>query len=157
MPVLSPLKRKFDDSPLKPWPLGLDDIDASQHLPSQPVLLKVAEFFCVSFHHWVPCIHKQRLQTRLQQGVHDAAFDLVLHAIVAVTMRHMSEEALFLDRDQIQEQIRYSRFIVETMAVRTCTKESLQALILVVFDHVSQIPCVVILLLAHPELIRPQP
>jgi hypothetical protein len=128
---------------MKPWPLGPDDIDVSQRLPSQPVLLKVAEFFCVSFHHWVPCIHKQRLQTRLRQGVHDAPFDLVLHAIVAATMRHVPQEALFLDQDQIEEQIRYSRYIVETMAVRTCTKESLQALILVVFDHVSQTPSTV--------------
>ncbi|KAH7396780.1 fungal-specific transcription factor domain-containing protein [Phaeosphaeria sp. MPI-PUGE-AT-0046c] len=136
-PVLSPLKRKFDQTHIETWPLGLDDVDVSQHLPNQTILLRIAEFFCISFHHWIPCIHKQRLQTRVQQGVHDAGFDLVLHAIVCVSLRHMSQEVLFLDHDQIKEQIRRSRLIVETMSIRSCTKESLQALILVVFDHLN--------------------
>jgi hypothetical protein len=121
------------------WRLASDDIDLSHHLPDQPLLEKIAEFFCISFHHWIPYIHKQRLQKRVREGLRDARFDLFLHALVAVTLRHMSPDRIFLDKDQIQQQVATSRSIVEVQAIQHVSVESLQALILVVFDHVSVI------------------
>jgi hypothetical protein len=59
---------------------------------------------------------------------------LVLHALVAVALRHMDPDVLFLDSDQIHQQIKVSRMIVETHALRNVTIESLQALIFLVFD-----------------------
>ncbi|KAF1911362.1 fungal-specific transcription factor domain-containing protein [Ampelomyces quisqualis] len=133
----NPLKRKFEPSRPEVWPLELDDIDVSLHLPDQGVLIQVVDFFCVSFHHWMPHLHKQRLQTRVRQGTRDAAFDLIIHAVVAIGLRHLSPTVLFLDSDQIQKQIKISRVIVETMSMREVSTESLQALTLIVFEHLS--------------------
>jgi hypothetical protein len=46
----------------------------------------------------------------------------------------MDPNVLFLDEDQINQQTRISRMIVETHALRNITIESLQALIFLVFD-----------------------
>jgi hypothetical protein len=135
--VSNPLKRKFDEANAENWLLEDENIDIGLYLPDQSVLAKIVDFFCVSFHHWIPYIHKQRLQTRVRQGVHSPEFDLVLHALVAVGMRHLSPSILCLDHTQIQQQIRTSRSIVENLAIQTVSVESLQALILIVFDHVS--------------------
>lgn len=134
--VSNPLKRKFDQPLADDWLFSLDELDVAQHLPPQPLLAKIADFFCISFHHWIPYIHKQRLQTRVREGVRYAGFDLVLHALVAVVLRHMDPVDIFLDQDQIRRQVKVSRMIVETYAIRDVSVESLQALIFVVFDHV---------------------
>jgi hypothetical protein len=133
----NPLKRKFSGAYSESWLLPSDDFDLSQHLPDQPILAKIAEFFCVSFHHWRPYLHKQRLQTRVREGPRDAGFELFLHALVAVALRHMSPNTVLLDKDQVRKQIAISQSIVEVQSIRHVSVESLQALILVVFDHVS--------------------
>jgi hypothetical protein len=133
----NPLKRKFNGAYSESWLLTSDDFDLSQHLPDQPLLAKIAEFFCISFHHWIPYIHKQRLQTRVREGPRDAGFGLFLHALVAVALRHMSPNTVLLDKDQVQQQIVTSQSIVEVQSIRHVSVESLQALILIVFDHVS--------------------
>lgn len=145
----NPLKRKFEPSRAEVLLLELDDIDVSQHLPDQAILVQVVDFFCVSFHHWMPHLHKQRLQTRVRQGTRDAAFDLIIHALVAIGLRHLSPTVLFMDSDQIQKQIKISRMIVETMSMREVSTESLQALILIVFEHVSYHPLCVVQALKH--------
>jgi len=49
----------------------------------------------------------------------------------------MDPNVLFLDRDQVKRQVKISRSVVEARAIQAVSVESLQALILVVFDHVS--------------------
>ncbi|KAI4645944.1 hypothetical protein J4E93_005523 [Alternaria ventricosa] len=132
--VSNPLKRRFEMPIAESWLFPFEDVDIAQHLPSQPLLEKVADFFCISFHHWIPYIHKARLQTRVRQGCQDPGHVLVLHALVAVALRHMDPDVLYLDNDQILQQTRVSRMIVETHAMRNVTIESLQALIFLVFD-----------------------
>ena len=128
------MKRKNTAPLLDNWLFPSGDIDIAQHLPSQPLLEKLVDFFCISFHHWIPYIHKKRIQTRVRQGSQDPGLVLVLHALVAVGLRHMDPSVLFLDQDQILQQIQVSRMIVETHAMRNVTIESLQALIFLVFD-----------------------
>lgn len=140
--ISNPLKRKVDQPLADDWLFSLDELDIAQHLPSQPLLAKIADFFCISFHHWIPYIHKQRLQTRVREGVRYAGFDLVLHALVAVVLRHMNPADVFLDEDQIRRQVKVSRMIVEAYAIKDVSVESLQALVFVVFDHV-RLPFVV--------------
>ncbi|KAF2130619.1 hypothetical protein P153DRAFT_338612 [Dothidotthia symphoricarpi CBS 119687] len=136
------LKRKFDHSLMDSWLYETDDIDTAQHLPPHSLLLKVVDFYCGSFHHWIPYIHKQRLQTRVREGFHHPGLTLFLHALVTVSLRHMDPGALFLDDDQIRQQTRLSRLIVETQAMKSVSVESLQALIFLVFDHLND---------GHPE------
>jgi hypothetical protein len=136
--VLNPLKRKLSHAYTENWPLDFENVNTSQYLPPGPLLYKIVDFFCISFHHWIPFVNKQRLQARVREGVRDAGFDLFLHALVAVTMRHLNPDIIFLDRDQIAQHIQMSRFIVETKAVQDVSVDSLRALILIVFDHVSR-------------------
>ncbi|KAJ6198930.1 hypothetical protein J3E72DRAFT_415404, partial [Bipolaris maydis] len=130
----NPLKRRRHTPVPESWLFPFADVDIAQHLPSQPLLEKLVDFFCISFHHWIPYIHKARLQKRVRQGSQDPGHVLVLHALVAVALRHMEPSVLFLDSDQIHQQINISRMIVETHAMRNVTIESLQALIFLVFD-----------------------
>lgn len=117
---------------------ALDGTDIAEHLPSQPLLLKVVKFFMTSFHHWIPYIHKKRLQTRVSSdGIRSEGMDLVLHALIAVSLRHMDPNEIFMDEDQIRQQTKVSRTIVETYSIRAVSIESLQALIFLVFDFVG--------------------
>ena len=134
----NPLKRRLELPAAESWPWAMDDIDIAQHLPSQPLLENVVDFFCVSFHHWVPYLHKQRLKARVREGPRSPGLHLVFHALVAVSLRHMDPSMLFLDEDQVYQQAKLSRIIVETCAIRNVSVENLQALILLVFDHVRQ-------------------
>lgn len=137
-PSNNPLKRKVDQPLSEGLLYSLEGIDIAQHLPPQPLLEKVVDFFCISFHHWIPYIHKQRLKKRVREGPR-AGLDLVLHALVAVSLRHMNPDVLFLDNDQIVQQTSISRLIVETYSIRNVSVESLQALIFIVFDFVSRV------------------
>lgn len=137
----NPLKRKHDEPEAERWFFATEELDLAQHLPSQGVLLKVVDYFTTSFHHWIPYLHKKRLQDKVSEGVCSNGLLLVLHALVAVALRHMDPKVLFMDYDQIQRQSSVSRIIVETHAIRSVSIESLQALIFIVFDYVS-IHCV---------------
>lgn len=133
----NPLKRKYDEPEPERWLFATEELDLAQYLPSQAVLLKVVDFFTTSFHHWIPYLHKQRLHDKVSKGICSNGLMLVLHALVAVALRHMDTNALFMDADQIQRQSSVSRTIVETHAMRSVSIESLQALIFIVFDYVS--------------------
>jgi hypothetical protein len=136
--AVNPLKRKLEQPAVEIWLSALEGTDIAEHLPPQPLLLKVVKFFTTSFHHWIPYIHKQRLQMRVSSdGVRSDGLDLVLHALVAVCLRHMDPNETFLDGDQIRRQTKVSRTIVETYSIRIVSIESLQALIFIVFDYVS--------------------
>ncbi|KAH9864319.1 hypothetical protein J1614_010253 [Plenodomus biglobosus] len=133
----NPLKRRFEQHSTQSWLYIQEDVDIAQSLPPQPLLEKVADFFCISFHHWIPFLNKRRLQTRVREGVRDTGTQLVLHALVAVCLRHMERNALFLDEDEICQQTKLSRVIVETYALRNVSVESLQALICLVFNFLN--------------------
>lgn len=135
--VTNPLKRKHSEPELERWFFATEELDLAQQLPSQAVLLKIVDFFTISFHHWIPYLHKQRLRDKVSEGVCSNGLLLVLHALVAVALRHMDSDALFMDSDQIRKQSSISHTIVETHAIRSVSIESLQALIFIVFDYVS--------------------
>lgn len=131
------LKRKHEEPEAERWFFATEELDLAQHLPPQGVLLKVVDYFTTSFHHWIPYLHKKRLHDKVNEGVCSNGLLLVLHALVAVALRHMEPSILFMDHDQIQRQSNVSRIIVETHAIRSVSIESLQALIFIVFDYVS--------------------
>lgn len=135
------LKRKHEEPEAERRFFATEEPDLAQHLPPQGVLLKVVDYFTTSFHHWIPYLHKKRLYNKVSEGVCSNGLLLVLHALVAVALRHMDTNILFMDHEQIQRQSDVSRIIVETHAIRSVSIESLQALIFIVFDYVS-IPCV---------------
>lgn len=133
----NPLKRKHSESTAEPLLFATEELDLAQHLPSQAILLQVVDFFITSFHHWIPYLHKQRLHNKVSEGICSNGLLLVLHALVAVALRHMDPTLLSMDNDQIQRQSNISRSIVETHAMRSVSVESLQALIFIVFDYLN--------------------
>lgn len=135
--VPNPRKRKPEEHISATALLELGSIELADHLPSQPLLVKVAEFFCTSFHHWIPYLHKQRLCDAVIGTRAESRSDLVLHGLVAVTLRHMDRQIICMDEDEVLRQTKISRFVVETLAMKSMSIESLQALILIVFDYVS--------------------
>jgi hypothetical protein len=138
----NPRKRKLEEPIFATALLELEDVEIADHLPSQPLLVKVAEYFCTSFHHWIPYMHKQRLCDTVIGTRAESRSDLVLHALVAVTLRHMDRQVICMDEDDILRQTKVSRFVVETLALKNMSIESLQALILIVFDYVRNFfPC----------------
>jgi hypothetical protein len=68
----------------------------------------------------------------------DPQLSLVLHALVAATLRHLSRDASLMGKEQVLHQTQVSRFIAETFALKNVSLESLRALIIIVFDYVSQ-------------------
>lgn len=135
--VTNTLKRKYIEPAVDNGLLVIEDINLAQHLPPQSLLLKVVDFFTTSFHHWIPYLHKKRLQTKVSEGIYSNGLLLVLHALVAVSLRHMDPNIILLDSDQIHRQCSVSHIIVETHAIRSVSIESLQALIFIVFEYVS--------------------
>jgi hypothetical protein len=135
--IPNPRKRKLEEPPFATALLELEDVEIADHLPSQPLLVKVAEYFCISFHHWIPYLHKQRLCDTVIGTRAEARSDLVLHALVAVTLRHMDRQVICMDEDDILRQTKVSHFLVETLALKNMSIESLQALILIIFEYVS--------------------
>ncbi|KAF2269998.1 hypothetical protein CC78DRAFT_550367 [Lojkania enalia] len=107
-------KRKIDHKSLVNSVLELNAIDIANYLPSQPLLQKLVDYFCISFHHWIPYLHKQRLQTSASAGSRSAGLNFVFHSLVAATLRHINREDLFLDEDEVLQQTRISRFILNS-------------------------------------------
>lgn len=134
----NPLKRKYAEPETERWLSATEELNFAQHLPSQAVLLKIVDFFTTSFHHWIPYLHKQRLYKKVSEGTCSNGLLLVLHALVAVALRHMDSSSLFMDTDEVLRHSSISRTIVETHAIRSVSIESLQALIFIVFDYVSR-------------------
>lgn len=133
-------KRKLDQPTLATTLFTLEDISPADNLPSQPLLAKLADYFCISFHHWIPYLHKQRLRDSVSKPAKRPRSDLVLHAVVFATLRHMNPRDIYMDEDEILQQIRVSRFIVERCAMQTVSLESLRALIILIFEHVGVDP-----------------
>ncbi|KAJ4359448.1 uncharacterized protein N0V89_000001 [Didymosphaeria variabile] len=51
--VLNPRKRKLEEPLFATALLDFENVEIADHLPSQPSLVKIAEYFCTSFHHWI--------------------------------------------------------------------------------------------------------
>ncbi|KAF2007162.1 hypothetical protein P154DRAFT_592344 [Amniculicola lignicola CBS 123094] len=130
-------KRKRLQPNLPSLTFDLDTINFAEHLPPLPLLLKLVNYFCVSFHHWIPYLHKQRLRNSVCSNPRPKDLDLVLHALTAATLRRIDRNTVFLDEDQVDHQVRTSRFIVETFAVKDVSLQSLRALIIIVFDYLN--------------------
>ncbi|KAF2449125.1 hypothetical protein P171DRAFT_404127 [Karstenula rhodostoma CBS 690.94] len=133
----NPRKRKLEEPVFATALLELEGIEIADHLPSKPLLVKTAEYFCISFHHWIPYLHKQRLCDTAMGTRDEFRSDLVLHGLVAVSLRHMDRQVICMDEDEVLRQTKVSRFIVETLAMKSMSIESLQALILIIFDYLS--------------------
>ena len=108
-------------------------------LPDSKIVGKAVNFFCQSFHHWIPFLHKARLQEICVGRYIPHPLSTVLHAILAVSLRHIASSDVGLTDAGLQQQATASRAIAQDAALNDVSLESAQILMIMVFDHVSRL------------------
>lgn len=131
------LKRKADQLCLESSTHFSHNEDMTQRLPSHDILIELVDQFCLSFHHWIPYLHKARSRNEVRKPTISPKFVIVLHAIVATGLRRLSSRKTLLSDDEVDRQIEVSKMLVMKQAMSEVSVESLQALIFLVFDDVS--------------------
>lgn len=106
-------------------------------LPSTEVLLAVVQYFCSSFHHWFPFLHKARWTRQVEEGSMDSGDLLVLHAATAVALQRVKMEGAFSTRENAQNKAKASRALVIKHAMFEMSLKSLMALVILIFNDVS--------------------
>jgi hypothetical protein len=107
-------------------------------LPPPPLLDAIVDVYFEKIHPWVPLLHEGRFRTRLEDHNERSKSGVVLHALVAITMKHVRFEDYDIRKSGALRQIRRSRNVVMLSAMDSLSVENLQALILIAFDHVSE-------------------
>lgn len=97
----------------------------------------VIQSYFSTIHPWLPCVHEPSFTARLENiDSHDEKLDLLIHAIICVTIKHLKPEDLDLDEAERNRQGRISRDVVRRIAMADMSVESLQALVIVASDLV---------------------
>jgi hypothetical protein len=112
--------------------------DLLQTLPSPQILIRVVDYYCVSLHHWMPYLHKARCQDAVRKTEIDPDFLPILHALVAVVLPRMSTAAQYPDHDEMHRQVGRSRHLALQYSMSHANLQSLQALLLLVFEQVRR-------------------
>jgi hypothetical protein len=107
-------------------------------LPLQRVLDAMLDTYFKGIHPWVPLIHEARFRARLEDNDKRLKYCIVLHALVAITMKHVRFEEYGMSKKEAICQIRRSRNIVMLSGMNSLSVENLQALVLIAFDYVSR-------------------
>ena len=114
-----------------------DAEDLLQALPTRELFRRVVDYFCQSFHHWIPFLHKAKCQMEVQQIDLDPELAPVLHALVAVVLPRLAHKTVDFTHDQLHRQTRISRDLALQYAMTNANLQSLQALLILVFEQVS--------------------
>lgn len=118
--------------------LDNDPMDTlSRSLPSREILVEVVDYFCRSFHHWIPFLHKARWQQEARKQSLSGDLLLVFHAAVAVVLPHLATIKEQIGFEEAQNRARDSRELVMRYAMREISLQSLQSLVILVFEDVS--------------------
>ena len=81
-------------------------------------------------------LHQTRFRSRLNDPTQRPHLTVVVHAILAVTLRHIPAEELTLGPDDVNDQIRRSTNAVLQNAIFDLSVENTQALVMICFDKV---------------------
>ena len=139
--VLSPRKRKRDDSLYGDMNISwadLDDDESIPPLPSETILETVVETYFSKIQPWIPFLHMPSFRTRLRDPRERPKIKLLLHAIISATMKHLSLADLEIDREEMRRLVRVSRNVVTLHAMSGLSIENVQALIVLAFDYVCK-------------------
>ncbi|KIX05711.1 uncharacterized protein Z518_03683 [Rhinocladiella mackenziei CBS 650.93] len=131
-------KRKADQLDGSPSQFSSQETNnLMQGLPPRAVLVKIVDYFCLSFHHWIPFLHKARSQAEVRRRELTADFVLVLHALVAVVLPHLDVEDVQMEVGAVRHQMKTSRDLVMQHAMDNMSLQGLQALVILVFDDLN--------------------
>lgn len=130
--------RKTESDEVGIIPLGTSDQNGLvEALPAREILIQIVDHFCISFHHWIPFLHKAKCQAEVQRAEISPNFAPILHALVAVVLPRMSELGPRMDHEQIHRQTRVSKNLALQFSVMNASLRSLQTLLILVFEQVS--------------------
>jgi hypothetical protein len=115
-----------------------DYADTLSALPSQRLLDAIVDTYFSKIHPWVPLIHEGRFRARLEDAQGRLKYGVVLHALVAITMKHVRFDEYGTSKTEAIRQISRSRNVVMLSGMDSLSVENLQALVLIAFDHVSK-------------------
>lgn len=111
--------------------------DILSSLPFPRLLDAIVDTYFSKIHPWIPLLHEGRFRTRLEHPNERSNSAVVLHALVAITMKHVRFEDLGFKKEEAIRQINLSRNLVILNGMDSLSVENLQALTLIAFDHVS--------------------
>jgi hypothetical protein len=109
-------------------------------LPSTRVLDRVVDAFFSIVHPWIPFLHQSRFKEQLEDPQKQPGLEIILHALVSATMKHLKEEDVGMSRSEMAREVRISRNVVMLTAMDNLTIENIQALIVVAFYDVASHP-----------------
>jgi hypothetical protein len=110
---------------------GLED------LPPQSVLDAVVTKYFASLHHWIPMLHERRFRRRLRESSDLSDVKLLLHAIVASTLKHIDPDQLHLGPRSMSSYVQRSTRIVAIEATNSLSIENCQALTILCFERMG--------------------
>jgi hypothetical protein len=113
--------------------------DTLSALPAQSLLDTIVDTYFTKIHPWVPLLHEGRFRARLEDRHERLRYGVVLHALVAITMKHVRFDEHGVGKSDAMRQARRSRNVVVLAGMDTLSVENLQALVLVAFDLVSHV------------------
>ncbi|PSK46584.1 hypothetical protein B9Z65_5552 [Elsinoe australis] len=105
-------------------------------LPAREIVIELVDYFCLSFHHWIPFVNKPRLRANVRKDIWSPALHHLLHAIVAGCLPHVDASAFEL-RGNVQDVIEQCRSMVLQRAIAELSVESLQSLVIIVLDYLN--------------------
>lgn len=96
----------------------------------------IVDTYFATVHHWIPLVHRPRLDSRRQHPT-EPGVGVLLHAIVVASIHEASKAADFgMSKEAVNKQARRSRQVVMMNAMDELSVENLQALAIIAFDHV---------------------
>jgi hypothetical protein len=114
-----------------------EDDDSEHSLPPSDLLDAIIDIHFKTVHHWVPILHETRFRAKLANPDERNRLAVLLHSLVAISIRYVDLDRFDLGRVHVERQIRTSRRVVTLHAMQSLTVDNLQALIFLAFDYVS--------------------
>jgi hypothetical protein len=106
-------------------------------IPFPHLLQTVIEVYFDVVQHWIPFLHRTRFQSRMADAQERPKLEILLHAIVTVTLRLIDTTGLGMSQAEIDQKIQASRNYVLLRSMDSLSVENLQALIIIAFDYAS--------------------
>ena len=106
-------------------------------LPSRLILDNVINKYFATVHHWIPTIHERRFRARLDDPIDSQNLIILLHALIAVALKHVDAATVGLRPQEVEEQIALSTDFVALRATESISIENAQALVLLCWERMG--------------------
>ena len=106
-------------------------------LPNKLVLDCVISKYFATVHHWIPMLHERRFRARLEDPEDSRNLTVLLHALVAITLKHVDPGDSRIAPREVEEQIRASTDIVTLYSMESLSVEIGQALVMLCFERLG--------------------